>query len=166
VRGVQLPSSGPGFATWDPVLKERPNREWRRWGNDHVVRATLRVIDRYRAAHPNAPKLLIGDLSRPRGGDFGARWGLLGHVSHQNGLDVDVYFPRKDGRLVRPDTPAQVDQRLGQWLVDAFLAEGAELIFTGPNLQLSGPPAIVLPLDHHDDHLHIRFPNPDGPSGS
>jgi murein endopeptidase len=43
------------------------------------------------AAHPGAPRLGVGDLSRPRGGRFGPEYGGDGHRSHQNRLDVDVY---------------------------------------------------------------------------
>src|SRR5918992_1429542 len=38
VRGVQLPARGRLFRTWDPVLKRSPNRPWRRWGTDRLVR--------------------------------------------------------------------------------------------------------------------------------
>ena len=44
----------------------------------------------YRAAHPEAARIGIGDLSRPQGGEFGERFGAPGHASHQNGLDADV----------------------------------------------------------------------------
>ncbi len=43
----------------------------------------------------------IGDLSRPNGGVFDERFGGRGHASHQNGLDVDVYYPRRDGQELR-----------------------------------------------------------------
>ncbi len=161
VDGVQLPSSGPGFVTWDPVLKEVPNRHWRRYGHDDVVRTVLNVVDRYREEFPNAPPLLIGDLSRPRGGDFGPQWGSLGHASHQNGLDVDVYYPRTDRKLLGPTTPSQVNPRIAQWLVDAFVATEPQFVFTGPSLGLTGPPGIVQALVNHDNHLHIRYYNPD-----
>lgn len=38
IRGVQLPAEGEHFFTWDPALKRSPNRWWRRWGNDRLVR--------------------------------------------------------------------------------------------------------------------------------
>ena len=106
----------------------------------------------YAASHPSAPRLGIGDLSRRLGGPFGPR-----HASHQNGLDVDVYYPRKDGRLRRPFKPSQVDRTAAQELVDAFVAAGAEYVFVGPSLHLKGPRKIVTPLIHHDDHLHFRL---------
>lgn len=157
VRGVRLPADGIDFFTWDPVLKRTPNRTWRRWGNDRLVRVVLRVVNRYAQTHPYAPRLGIGDLSRPHGGDFGARWGGLGHVSHQNGLDVDLYYPRRD-RLERPPLDAsEIDRRLSQELVDRFVRAGAIRIFVGPNTRLVGPQGIVRVLPHHDNHLHVRF---------
>ena len=158
VGGVRLPRAGEHFFTWDPVLKTSPNRPWRRWGTDVLVRRVLRVAREHRAAHPNAPRLAIGDLSRPHGGDFGKRFGILGHVSHQNGRDVDVYYPRRDRREVAPRRPGQVDQRLAQDLVDRFVAAGAVKVFVGPSLRLRGPRGIVERLAHHDDHLHVRLP--------
>ena len=158
-RGVQLPPRGDTFFTWDPVHDRRPNRAWRRWGTDRLVRTTLRVADRYFRGHPDAPRLAIGDLSRPRGGSFGAQYGGLGHRSHQNGLDIDIYYPRRDRRELGPRRPEQVDLRLSQALVDMFVAAGAERVFVGPSLDLRGPKRIVSPLVHHDDHMHVRLPN-------
>ena len=157
VNGVRLPADGVDFFTWDPVLKRSPNRAWRRWGSDRLVRVVLRVVNGYARTHPYAPRLGIGDLSRPRGGDFGARWGGLGHVSHQNGLDVDIYYPRIDRRERPPLDASEIDRRLSQDLVDRFLRAGAVRIFVGPNTRLLGPPAVVRVLPHHDNHLHVRL---------
>jgi len=156
-RGVRLPSRGAHFATRDPVRKRTPNRWWRRYGTDDLVRVLLRVTGQFGRAHPRAPRVLIGDLSRPHGGDFGRRYGPLGHVSHQNGLDADVYFPRRDRRLRAPRTPAQVDRRLAQDLVDRFVRAGARLVLVGPSLDLRGPRGVVMPYPHHDDHVHVRL---------
>src|SRR5215217_2237841 len=86
VHGVQLPDQGRDFWTYDWGLRSSPNRPWRRWGTDGMVRTLLDVVTAYRAAHPAAPRVGIADLSRPHGGEFGMRFGGLGHVSHQNGL--------------------------------------------------------------------------------
>ena len=122
------------------------------------MRATLAVVRDFAERHPNAPRVLIGDLSRPHGGDFGTRYGPIGHASHQNGLDVDVYYPRTDGRERPPLVPAEVDAARSQELVDLFVAAGAEKVFVGPNLPLTGPPGVVVPLVNHDNHLHFRLP--------
>lgn len=157
-HGVRLPAEGRTFFTWDPVLRRSPNRAWRRWGTDRLVRVVLNVARDFHAAHPRAPRMAIGDLSRPHGGDFGPRFGYIGHASHQNGLDVDVYYPRVDGRELAPRDATQIDRALSQELVNRFLAAGAEVIFVGPNTGLGGPPGAVQALVHHDNHLHVRLP--------
>jgi murein endopeptidase len=106
------------------------------------------------------PPVLISDLSRPHGGVFDERYGGLGHSSHQNGRDADVMYPRRDRLLKAPLRPAQVDRALAQDLVDRFLAAGAVKLFVGPHLHLRGPRRIVVALAHHDDHVHVRIPNP------
>lgn len=161
VRGTQLPSRGPGFNTWDPITRESPSHSRRRFGTDDLVRMVLRVARRYRAAEPGALPMLVGDLSRPRGGDFGPQYGFIGHATHQNGLDVDVYYPRRDGRRTVPETPAQVNRRLSQRLVDLFVAAGAQTVLVGPNVALRGPPGVVKPFPNHDNHLHVRIRNPE-----
>jgi len=149
---------GPAFFTWDPVRRERGNRAWRRFGADGTIRQVVRVISAHRRANPSAPRVGIGDVSRPRGGDFGARYGLPGHSTHQNGLDVDLYYPRRDRRELAPTEVRQVDNRLSQDLVDRFVRAGAEVVLVGPATRLSGPPGVVVPYVNHDNHLHVRFP--------
>jgi murein endopeptidase len=142
------------------VLRRSPNRAWRRWGTDRLVRTVLTVARDFHAAHPRAPRLLVGDLSRPHGGDFGPRFGYIGHASHQNGLDVDVYYPRLDRRERPPVRAAQIDRPLAQDLLDRFLAAGAVRIFVGPNTHLTGPARIVGVLALHDNHMHVRIAAP------
>ena len=156
-RGVQLPAEGPDWFTWDPVLKVKPDRGWRRWGTDRLVRTLVDVVADYRLANMLAPRVGIGDLSRRHGGNFGVRFGGLGHMSHQNGLDVDVYYPRMDGLERRAYMPSQVDVELAQDLLDRFVAAGARTIYVGPSLGLKGPRKVVEPLAHHDDHMHVRL---------
>jgi murein endopeptidase len=157
-RGVQLPADGPTWFTWDPVLKRSPDRGWRRWATDDVVRATIRVLGEFRRRHPQAPPVGVGDLSLPEGGYFGPEvGGGIGHGTHQNGLDVDVYYPRLDHRLRPPKRADQVDVDRAQELVDLFVAAGASTVYVGPSLPLAGPPGVVQPLVNHDNHLHASF---------
>ena len=157
-HGVKLPAEGREFFTWDPVLRRSPNRAWRRWGTDRLVRVVLGVARDYRAAHPGEARMAVGDLSRPHGGDFGPQFGYIGHASHQNGLDVDVYYPRADGRERAPRNASEIDRRLSQDLVGRFVEAGALDVFVGPNTRLTGPPGVVTPLVNHDNHLHVRLP--------
>ena len=157
VGGVPFPPEGEAFFTWDWGLKAAPNREWRRFATTKTVATTLTVIAEFRAAHPEAPRVGVADLSRPQGGDFGRRYGGDGHASHQNGLDVDLTYPRVD-RVERPPIrAAQVDRRLAQDLVDRFVRAGAQYVFVGTRVRLRGPRKVVGAIGNHNDHLHVRL---------
>jgi murein endopeptidase len=155
VGGTQLPLEGPGWVTWNPVRDGSPNLPNRLYGHERLVRAVLAVVRAYASAHPAAAPVVIGDLSRKGGGPMTDE-----HVSHQNGLDVDVYLPRLDRKVTAPTAPDQVDRRLAQDLLDRFLAAGAEVVFTGHASGLRGPSSRVVHYRGHEYHLHVRFPRP------
>jgi hypothetical protein len=157
MRGVKLPAEGAHYFTWDPILRRQPNRAWRRFGTDDLVRTVLRVLREFGSAHPRAPRIGVGDLSRPQGGDFGPRYGLPGHVSHQNGLDVDLYYPLRSGAERAPLSVGEVDWGLSQDLVDRLVGAGAVKVFVGPSTGLTGPPGIVQAIPNHDNHVHVRI---------
>jgi murein endopeptidase len=157
VRGVQLPAEGRDFFSWDLVKRRRPDRAWRRWGHDRTIRTLLSVVREYRARNPTAPRVGIADLSRHRGGWFGKRYGGIGHASHQNGLDVDIPYPRLDGTERAARRPRQVDRALAQSLLDVLVAHHVRYVFVGPHTGLRGPKKIVETLNHHGDHMHVRL---------
>src|SRR5262245_61718142 len=152
--GTQLPVDGPSWVTWDPITDSRPNQPARLYGNERTIRAIVAVTGAYRAAHPSAARVVVGDISRKGGGP------MDDHVSHQNGLDVDVYFPRVDGKLRAPVSSDQIDHRLAQDLVDRFVAAGAQMVFVGFSTGLRGPKDVVIPYKDHEYHMHVRFPPP------
>jgi murein endopeptidase len=155
--GTQLPLDGPDWVTWNPVTDSVPNAPKRLHGHQSTIRRIVAVTAAYRAAHPNAPRVVIGDLSREGGGPMTDE-----HVSHQNGLDVDVYFPRRDKVLRAPIAPDEIDHRLAQDLLDRFVAAGAQMVFVGYSTGLRGPAGVVIPYAHHEYHMHVRFPPPRG----
>ena len=106
--GTQLPVEGPDWVTWDPNTDSCPNLPGRLYGNEHTIRTIIEVLAQYRKTHPNAPRVVVGDISLRNGGVMDQ------HVSHQNGLDVDVYYPRRDGWMQAPTSTAQVDRHLSQ----------------------------------------------------
>ena len=154
VDGTQLPVEGPDWVTWNPATDSSPNLPRRLHGHERTIRAVVGVATAYRKAHPGAPKLVVGDISFPAGGPMDQ------HVSHQNGLDVDVYYPRLDGWLRAPTTTEQIDRRLAQDLLDRFLAAGAKVVFVGYSTGLRGPSGVVVPYPNHENHMHVRFPAP------
>ena len=103
--GTKLPLEGPNWVTWNPVEDSVPNRPHRLYGNERTIRAIVSVVAGYREANPDAPRVVVGDISFRGGGPMDQ------HRSHQNGLDVDVYYPRRD-RTRRPaSSPAGVMYR-------------------------------------------------------
>jgi penicillin-insensitive murein endopeptidase len=86
--GKMLPINGP---TWQ-VMRLSRNRNW---AHPNMIA----LLERLAAKAPKAgwPGLLVGDLTQPRGGPM-----LTGHVSHQIGLDADVWFtPMPNRELTR-----------------------------------------------------------------
>ena len=161
VGGVLFPAESDVAFTWDFPLGISPSRPWRRWGTEKLVRTLECVLTQADLAHPLGQRVGVADLSRPHGGPFGPRYGGLGHASHQNGLDADVLYPRLDACECAPERVSQIDVSRSQELVTAFVAAGARYVFVSPVLwregRLRGPRAVVRPLVHHDDHMHVRL---------
>ena len=154
VSGTQLPVEGIDWVTWNPVADRVPNEPHRLYGHEETIRTVISVLGAYRAENAGAPRAVVGDISFPDGGPMEA------HVSHQNGLDVDVYYPRLDRRLRAPRAGRQIDRELAQDLVDRFVAAGAQKVFVGFSTGLHGPADVVVPYPNHEDHMHVRFPPP------
>ncbi|MEM6375499.1 MAG: penicillin-insensitive murein endopeptidase [Pseudomonadota bacterium] len=88
---VQLPETGP---TWQAMRLSRN----RNWGHPDVI-DFIRSLSEFSATQPGWEGLYVGDISQPRGGPM-----LTGHVSHQSGLDVDIWMlPPKRLNLTRAE---------------------------------------------------------------
>ena len=157
VCGVRLPAETDALVTWDNVLQRSPNRALRRYGTQKLIDTVQLLSLDYGTRFPIGPRLVVGDLSRKHGGPFGVEFGGVGHASHQNGLDVDVYYPRKDGLEIPPTAPSQIDRERAQWLVNR-VAHTARFVFIGPNTGIKPPSRNVqfLPA-YHDNHFHLRI---------
>jgi murein endopeptidase len=131
--GQQLPVASVDYTTWDNALQRPLNRPWRRYGTEKLVTITERIAADYRTRW--GTRIVIGDLSRTRGGHFGPEFGGSGHASHQNGLDVDIYYPRRDRLDLPPFKIRDVDRTRAQWLVDR-VERDAKIAFIGPNVGL------------------------------
>lgn len=70
----------------------------RNWGNPAMI-TLLERFSRKAAAQGVWPGILVGDISQPRGGPM-----LTGHLSHQIGLDADVWLtPMPDHTMTRTE---------------------------------------------------------------
>lgn len=91
---VELPVTGE---SWQ-VMRLSRNRNW---GHPNLVRMLTRLAENGRKY--GWPGLLIGDMAQPRGGPM-----LTGHVSHQVGLDADIWLTPMPGRVLTREERAQM----------------------------------------------------------
>ena len=122
-------------------------------------------------------RMIVGDLSQPRGGPMS-----YGHGSHQNGLDVDIFFYLTDGPIASDlrRNPPQTSMVQGQGVNKSLWTDKTQALL---QLAASAPqverifvnPAIkahlcrTLPSDQrqwlhklrpwwgHDEHFHVRL---------
>ena len=77
--GVELPVNGPNWQ----VMRLSRNRNW---GHPELINF-LEKFAPLAAKATGWNGILIGDMAQPRGGPL-----PFGHMSHQIGLDVDIWF--------------------------------------------------------------------------
>jgi penicillin-insensitive murein endopeptidase len=94
-----------------------PERAENFFGHALTVEVVLEVARQLRERFPGAPRVPVGELSNRVGGR------IPFHLSHQNGLDVDVYFlPREPTERARCEHPPHYEApegRGGAWRVSA-----------------------------------------------
>jgi penicillin-insensitive murein endopeptidase len=171
---VSAPLEGPGYQILDPARH-------RFYGHPDLV-GFVGDLGRS-AAGAHLGTVAVGDMAQPRGGPMSS-----GHVSHQGGLDVDVWFrldlpplpaAARDGipqpslvdeKTGRPD-PARWSQRNAELVHLAALDPRVSRVFVGAAIkrdlcQRVWPDRswlqIVRPWPGHDDHLHVRLRCPAG----
>jgi murein endopeptidase len=122
-----------GFLAWGrPILPTPLNRVQIRsadrctnYGTDAMI-GMLEWAGREVAREYTDPKfgglrLLVGDITAPRGGCLAGRTGPRGHASHTNGQDADVGFltPRQ-GRPSPDSFHGDFDAKANWWLIKQF----------------------------------------------
>ena len=89
--GVELPVDGPNWQ----VMRLSRNRNW---GHPELVKF-LEKFAPLAAKATGWNGILVGDMAQPRGGPL-----PFGHLSHQIGLDVDIWFmPMPDHELSKKE---------------------------------------------------------------
>ncbi len=174
--GVELPINGP---TWQ-VMRLSRNRNW---GHPNLVNYVKKFSQRV-AKTAKWPGILVGDLSQPRGGPM-----LTGHLSHQIGLDVDVWFtPMPDRELTRQEREewSAINVVAADWkelnrelwkpqhvdfIKAATQAPEVERVLVNAAIKkelckVAGADrewlAKVRPFYGHHDHIHVRLSCPAG----
>lgn len=166
---------GPGYK----IL--RPGRVW---GTNSTITHLMVQIPKVKRKWRRAPDVIVGDISRKKGGSFPP------HRSHQNGRDVDIGYYHKVGRnkphpkTFRKATPKNLDVAKTWYLLEAFLDTGeVDYIFIDRSLhktlrtyalrkgkrrkhkkrwlqKVFGKSTAVGLIRHspsHKNHFHIRF---------
>ena len=176
--GQPLPVNGPAWQ----VMRVSRNRNW---GHPSLIR----YIERFASDAKEKdgwPGLLVGDLSMPRGGPM-----PYGHASHQDGLDVDIWYKSE------PDRELSAEERekmpMESFLLDpghvnpAMWSPGYEKLLrravSYPEVaRVFVNPAIkkwlcdnakgdrhflskITPIMGHADHFHVRLVCPAGNPG-
>jgi hypothetical protein len=113
------------------------------WGKPEVIRAIAAVARHWRRLHPEAPRLLVGDIARPDGGPFPP------HKTHRDGCSFDI--------VTRPKNICHVsypDQQLTVELAELFVHYGAtQILYNHP--AVIGKVAICQEWPDHDNHFHV-----------
>jgi penicillin-insensitive murein endopeptidase len=173
--GVELPVTGP---TWQ-VMRLSRNRNW---GHPELVSFLERFAPRAAKA-TGWNGIMIGDMAQPRGGPL-----PFGHLSHQIGLDVDIWFMPMPDHVLNKDErekTSAINVVSDDWLHInpktwtpqhiAFIKTAAEqpevervLVNAAIKQELcrvedkshDGWMAKVRPWYGHHDHIHVRLKCP------
>jgi hypothetical protein len=158
----------------------RGAKKGRNFGLPEMIDAIIRAVDTVHEVHPNTKRLIIGDLSRYKGGHFPP------HRSHQSGRDADIGYYIKgkyQPEYLQRVQARQLDVPRTWTFIYSFLKEDAvQYIFMDYRLQrplykyardvvklspkllrryFSYPHrrggGIIRHLKGHADHMHVRF---------
>jgi len=145
----------------------------RYWGHPDLIQLLTRAGEQF---SKERKKIIVGDLSQSRGGPT-----ITGHNSHQNGLDVDIWFKvllenekvsfeKQETEEMKPIPELGEDQIK---LIRFFANEtSVERIFINPTFKKqlctnNGPLRLSFEQQRkmrawwgHDDHIHVRMKCP------
>lgn len=151
------------------------------WATAETIEAIRRIVAKVHEVFPDAPPIMIGDISDFDGGR------LKRHASHQAGRDVDFGFYYKRGKLpyFAAGSSATLDLPKNWALLRAIIAcTDVEKIFLDTSIQRliygyaksigedkawldtvfqfvkGSSKAIVCYARNHRNHYHVRFYNP------
>ncbi|QJD59712.1 penicillin-insensitive murein endopeptidase [Pseudomonas sp. gcc21] len=173
IGAQQLPEEGTGYQAVD--LERR-----RHYGHPSLL-DYIQVLGQ-RVEEAGFGPILVGDMAQPRGGPMS-----YGHVSHQSGLDVDIWF-RLDlpalerSRREKLDQPILVDPETGRMDPERWTDRHAQLIHLAAMddrvARIFVDAAVkqdlcerswedrswlrrIRPWPAHDEHLHVRLRCPE-----
>lgn len=192
---LNIPGSDEGSVSWGSpnngrlyngvAMESSPGLEVRNVARSYGTQNTVNLLQAaaadVQARWPDAPELVVGSLSRRRGGP------MRPHASHQSGRDADLsYYHRGNVELENfLDMSPEIFDAVKNWHFFMTLIETGEVeyIFVDYELQevlyeyalsigyepeeleeliqyprgRNAGPGIIRYSPGHDDHMHIRF---------
>ncbi|MEM7676265.1 MAG: penicillin-insensitive murein endopeptidase [Myxococcota bacterium] len=152
--GLNLPDRGIGYLHYlgtDAVDTD----DWGALRTLSCLEAVGRILD------GSGIRLGVGDLSLRRGGSFPP------HTSHQNGLDIDMRYVRRDRRSVPLDLridPEDYDEPATKRVLTAFFqACAVDMIFVDIDrigFTVEGQEERIIHVNGHSNHFHVRLRGP------
>lgn len=138
----RMPDAPSGEYTWLPGAP--PSQ---RCGTRKLVNFTYTMAVKYHEKYPDAP-LIIGDLN------------ASGHLSHRNGVDVDIYGPDGYFTASRPMVSADKAIQLGKWMHDT--GEVKEIYYNHREVQdavndYANNSHFMFTQPYHWNHFHVRL---------
>lgn len=170
INGVQLPEF--------PSVRVRAASNF---GTPETVASIIYAVQKVRATHPDTPPLVIGDLSRERGGRFRP------HKSHQAGRDADIgyYIVGQKPGVFADATPDNLDVPRTWTFIEALMEDDkVEYLFIDRRLHrplydyardvaqvdedrlrdifamARARTGIIRHVRGHRNHMHVRFRSP------
>lgn len=146
--------------TWN--VRARTIKQGHNFVSIYVTDTLRQAIQSYYKADPSAPIVELWDMSNSGGGLS------AGHLSHRNGLDVDLRYTYVKDQLGEKRSLSTIDYDKLWSLVSAFHGTGkVARMFVDSKIKArlcsehkgDGDSVLRLlrPYKNHDDHVHIRF---------
>lgn len=184
-------SPNNGFLAWGrPVLPSvrnaialrRPDR-CVNFGTDRMVALLEWAGREIKNRYPLSPevRLLVGDVSAPRGGCLAGRGGYRGHASHTTGQDADLGFLTLNNRGRSPQSfQSKFDPEPNWWFLKQVfsnpyacvkvvfldrkhIAKLAKVASGTPEWEHIRP--YIRHVRNHKNHFHVRVGDEPGPPG-
>ena len=175
-HSTALSMEGPGYIH---LFQDRD----RHFGSEGLIQLIETSAQTFQAQEPSSERLQIGDIAAENGGE------ISGHASHQNGLDIDLVYFRRDRReqslkvlhgfdesFVTSEggiTPNFDTERNWTFLKILFQSGRLNRIFVDPGIKRafcalnnpSDPDSVEMlrrlrPYPNHADHWHVRLTCP------
>jgi len=164
---------GETFTGKENGLYLSQKKRGRYWGHPDLIKLLTKAGSEF---YKNHKQIIVGDMSQSRGGPT-----ITGHHSHQNGLDVDIWFKVPPAQEELTFSALETEEMKSveslnddhKNLIRFFANDpSVERIFINPSFKKqlcsdNGPLRLSPEQQHkmrawwgHDDHIHVRLKCP------